>query len=192
MSWSKAERYSKGVTESPFNFRGFHVPFLYSTDGEVIWHHDIRHQLNRSRQVSGFHTPEALVESLTRDFEDNCATLLATANDHPRIRPYLQEASTGIEKAIAERFKDVVYRYEYERAVREGSAAGSNPGCWWIAAEDSQISSFVPSATLFIQASLALAQKLRNVSCPGPAYPIARALAAPREPFWFWRNFECP
>ncbi len=32
-------------------------PFLYSTNGEVIWFHDVRHPLNRSRRVAGFHTP---------------------------------------------------------------------------------------------------------------------------------------
>ena len=61
---SQAERYSRGVTDSPYNFGGFRVPFLYSTNGEVIWHHDVRHQLNRSRQIADFHTPEALREFL--------------------------------------------------------------------------------------------------------------------------------
>ena len=31
----QAERYARGVKDSPFNFAGFHVPFLYSTNGEV-------------------------------------------------------------------------------------------------------------------------------------------------------------
>lgn len=35
----------------------------------VIWHQDIRHELNRSRQVAGFHTPAALAERLQRDFD---------------------------------------------------------------------------------------------------------------------------
>ncbi len=100
---SQAERYSKGVKPSPFNFRGFRVPFLYSTNGEVIWHHDIRHELNRSRQIFGFHTPDALLELMTRDFEAACDALLATPNDHELIRPYQKEANDGIEKAIADR-----------------------------------------------------------------------------------------
>jgi type I restriction enzyme, R subunit len=33
---SQAERYSKGLLDSPFDFRGFRVPFLYSSNGEVI------------------------------------------------------------------------------------------------------------------------------------------------------------
>jgi type I restriction enzyme R subunit len=38
---TQAERYSKGATTNPLNFRGYRVPFLYSTNGEVIWYHDI-------------------------------------------------------------------------------------------------------------------------------------------------------
>lgn len=53
----QAERYSKGLASSPHNFRGYRVPFLYSTNGEVVWHHDVREELNRSRRLSGFHTP---------------------------------------------------------------------------------------------------------------------------------------
>ena len=45
---TQAERYSRGLTSNPFDFNGFHVPFLYSTNGEVIWHHDVRYPLNRS------------------------------------------------------------------------------------------------------------------------------------------------
>ena len=57
---TQAERYSKGVTDSPFNYRGYRVPYLYSTNGEVIWHHDIRQELNRSHVVAQFHTPEEI------------------------------------------------------------------------------------------------------------------------------------
>src|SRR5262245_50480248 len=37
----QAERYSRGCTENPFRFRDFYVPFLYSTNGEVVWFHDV-------------------------------------------------------------------------------------------------------------------------------------------------------
>jgi type I restriction enzyme R subunit len=56
----QSERYSKGVADSPFNFRGFRVPFLFSTNGEVIWFHDVRHELELSRKVAAFFTPGAL------------------------------------------------------------------------------------------------------------------------------------
>src|SRR5437899_3132411 len=44
---TQAERYSQGATSNPLNYRGYRVPFLYSSNGEIIWHHDIRHQLSR-------------------------------------------------------------------------------------------------------------------------------------------------
>lgn len=72
---TQAERYSKGASSNPLNFRGYRVPFLYSTNGEVIWHHDIRHPLNRSRRITGFHTPDALAERLQQNFETACAQL---------------------------------------------------------------------------------------------------------------------
>src|SRR5207245_6639185 len=68
---TQAERYSRGVTDSAFNFNGCHVPFLYSTNGEVLWFHDVRHPLNRSRRISGFHTANALTELLGRDLESS-------------------------------------------------------------------------------------------------------------------------
>ncbi len=72
-----------GASGSPFDFGGFRVPFLYSTNGEVIWFHDVRHPLNRSRRIADFHTPAALQEMLGRDFDAACQKLLATANQYP-------------------------------------------------------------------------------------------------------------
>src|SRR5262245_5264519 len=42
---TQAERYASGLTGSPFNFAGLRAPFLYSTNGEVVWFHDVRHPL---------------------------------------------------------------------------------------------------------------------------------------------------
>lgn len=105
---TQAERYAKGVSDSPFNFRGFRVPFLYSTNGEVIWHHDIRHELNRSHQIAHFHTSEALRERLQRDFDASVEKLLVTPNDHPWLRPYQREANDATEQAIANRKRQML------------------------------------------------------------------------------------
>src|ERR1700719_73446 len=67
---SQAERYSKGLQQNGLRVGEYGVPFLYSTNGEVIWHHDVRHQLNRSRQIAHFHTPEALSENLNRNTDE--------------------------------------------------------------------------------------------------------------------------
>ncbi len=100
---TQAERYSKGITNSRLNFRGYRVPFLYSTNGEVIWHHDIRHPLSRSRRIAHFHTPAALTERLQQDFDQACQKLSSIPNDHKMLRPYQFEANTDTEQAIAER-----------------------------------------------------------------------------------------
>lgn len=98
----QAERYSRGATSNPLAYRGFHVPFLYSTNGEVNWFHDIRHPLERSRQVQHFHTPGALRERLARDFEADCRWFDANPNQHPKLRPYQQDANDATERAIAD------------------------------------------------------------------------------------------
>ncbi len=105
---TQAERYSRGVAASSFDFAGLHVPFLYSTNGEVIWHHDVRCDANRSCQVAGFHTPEALEERLGRDFEAACRTLAAMPNAHEKLRAYQREANSAIETAIAERRRQML------------------------------------------------------------------------------------
>lgn len=84
---SQAERYSKGLEQAGPRFGEYSVPFLYSTNGEVIWHHDIRHALNRSRQIPCFHTPEALGEMLSRDFDEALRHLHALPNNNARLRP---------------------------------------------------------------------------------------------------------
>lgn len=102
---SQAQRYSKGVINSPFNFDGYHVPFLYSTNGEIIWFQDIRHQLNRSRQISAFHSPNALREMLQRNFEESSKWFFdpTKATFHPRLREYQKEAIKAIESAAINR-----------------------------------------------------------------------------------------
>jgi len=105
---TQAERYCQGIANSPFNYRGFRVPFLYSTNGEIIWHHDIRHELCRSHVVARFHTPEALMERLQKD-SDNCIQkLLQMPNTHSLLRPYQAEANEAIEKAIANQMQQML------------------------------------------------------------------------------------
>ncbi|HMP02940.1 MAG TPA: type I restriction-modification enzyme R subunit C-terminal domain-containing protein [Gemmatales bacterium] len=100
---TQAERYARGLPDSAFDFDGFRVPFLYSTNGEVLWFRDARHPLNRSRRISKFHTPAALLELLGRDFDAACAWIASHANNHPHLRPYQVEANTAVEQAIAAR-----------------------------------------------------------------------------------------
>src|SRR5581483_2252844 len=105
---TQAERYSKGIERGPFASRGFGAPFLYSTNGEVFWFQDVRHKLNRSRKIAGFHTPAALAEMLSEDFETSCDWFTDHANQHPRLRPYQVDANAAIEDAIAKRKRQML------------------------------------------------------------------------------------
>src|SRR5208283_4364051 len=90
------------------NFSGFRVPFLYSTNGEIIWYHDARNPLNRSRQIAKFHTPSALAERLKEKFDDACQRLADWDNAHPMIRPYQIEANDAIEQGIRDRKRNML------------------------------------------------------------------------------------
>jgi type I restriction enzyme R subunit len=99
---TQAERYSKGIRQFPLYQDEYGVPFLYSTNGEVIWFHDARNPLNRSRVVSGFHTPSALAEMQTRNFEQELKGL-DTLPLNEYLRPYQREGNEAIEEAIRAR-----------------------------------------------------------------------------------------
>src|SRR5258707_1733113 len=96
---SQAERYSRGLQQNGLRFGEYGVPFLYSTNGEALWHHDIRYNLNRSRQIARFHTSDALQEMLDRDIDQALKSLHPLPNNNARLRPYQREANDAIEKA---------------------------------------------------------------------------------------------
>jgi type I restriction enzyme R subunit len=96
---TQAERYARGIDQQPRYQGEFGVPFLYATNGEVLWFHDVRHPLNRSREISSFHTPAGLAQVLARDFDSEIAQL----DELPRneqMRPYQVEACAAVEEAI--------------------------------------------------------------------------------------------
>jgi type I restriction enzyme R subunit len=98
----QALRYASGLTDSPFNFHGYGVPFAYSSDGDTIWFQDLRDARSRSRQVQKFHTPNALREMLQRGTVPSIERLLTVPVDHPLLRPYQREAIESIEDALAQ------------------------------------------------------------------------------------------
>lgn len=103
----QAERYARAIEiDQPYQGE-FGVPFLYSTNGEEIWFHDVRHQLNRSRKVTAFHTPTAMHEMLQRDPDAEFAALRSIPLKEG-IRPYQVEANTAIEQAIADRHRKMM------------------------------------------------------------------------------------
>ncbi len=106
---TQAERYSRGIEGSPFDYHGYHAPFLYSTNGEVFWFQDVRNKLNRSRKIAGFHRPDAMREMLARDFDGQCGWFAEHARLHPSwFRPYQIEALTELEDAITNRKRQML------------------------------------------------------------------------------------
>jgi type I restriction enzyme R subunit len=105
----QAKRYSKGASQGISNWRGYRVPFLYSSNGELIYFLDIRQESNLSRQIKTFHTPSGLRELLTRDYSKAYEWLrnnLVINNE--RLRPYQIEAIAAIEKVIIKGKRDLL------------------------------------------------------------------------------------
>ena len=98
---SQAKRYSKSLSNTIGEWREYKVPFLYSTNGELIFYLDVRKKENTSYQVKDFHTPQALLDKLNRDtlnaekwFENNSVDSIS------RLRPYQVDAIEAIEQAL--------------------------------------------------------------------------------------------
>lgn len=96
----QAQRYAKNIKNNYLgDFGGYKAPFIYSTNGVVIWFQDLRFEKSRSRQIKLFHTPAALEEYLSGN--NNASQWLV--NNPPaseKLRYYQKGAITNIEKAI--------------------------------------------------------------------------------------------
>jgi type I restriction enzyme R subunit len=94
----QAKRYSRGAFDGPGNWHGHRVPFLYATNGEIIYFLDARNEKNLSRQIGQFHTDGALEELF------NSSTDFDWFQGNPviieRLRPYQLRAIEAMETAI--------------------------------------------------------------------------------------------
>lgn len=104
----QAQRYARGFQNSSFTFGEYHLPFIYSTNGKIVWFQDLRHPLNRSREIAAIHTPNALEELLSRDEDTAKAWLKSNAIDNRFLWPYQIEAISAIEQAITERKRNML------------------------------------------------------------------------------------
>ena len=96
----QAKRYSRGAFGGSGKWNGYHVPFLYSTNGELIYHIDVRDELNLSRQIAAFHTADALEELFNKDKAASATWLQTTLNNIERLRYYQKDAISSTEAAI--------------------------------------------------------------------------------------------
>ena len=79
---SQALRYAQGFRNGKFTFGDFHLPFAYSTNGEIFWFQDLRDSSSRSRQIAKFHTASALRELLSTDRAQSIQWLQENPNDN--------------------------------------------------------------------------------------------------------------
>jgi type I restriction enzyme, R subunit len=97
----QAKRYAAGATCGPGNWNGLRVPFLYATNGEIIWHLDARADKPVSRQLSHFHTAPALAERFALNAQPGRQGLLDTPPERiTRLRPYQVAAIIATEGEI--------------------------------------------------------------------------------------------
>jgi type I restriction enzyme, R subunit len=97
----QAKRYARGAVNGPGNWNGFHVPFLYASNGEIIWHVDVRSDKPNSRTLSDFHTAAALEEKFGLDESKSRKWLLDTPPEKiTRLRPYQVASIVATENAI--------------------------------------------------------------------------------------------
>jgi type I restriction enzyme R subunit len=105
----QAKRYARGVFAAAGEWNGFRVPFLYASNGTLIWHLDARPQKLVSRQLSGFHTPEALAGFFASDTSGARAYLLDTPPEQIQaLRPYQRDSILAVEQAILNGKRDML------------------------------------------------------------------------------------
>jgi len=97
----QAKRYSRGVPNTVGEWRDYKVPFLYSTNGEMIFYLDVRKKENQSQQLSDFHSPRALLDKYNRDTQAAEAWFEnRPVKEITRLRPYQVKAIEAMEQSI--------------------------------------------------------------------------------------------
>jgi len=99
----QAQRYARTFQNSPFSFGEYKIPFAFSTNGTIIWFQDLRHPLNRSREVAQFHTPSALKGFLARNDDEAKSCLKSNIDYNSGLRLYQKEAVRATERALIDR-----------------------------------------------------------------------------------------
>ncbi|MFA6923847.1 MAG: DEAD/DEAH box helicase family protein [Bacteroidales bacterium] len=98
----QAKRYSKGAENTIGEWNKFHVPFLYSSNGELIYYLDARDSKNLSRQIYSFHTPEAIETLFNTKIETALQWLKDKPINTPGLRPYQKDAIQSYENNLEE------------------------------------------------------------------------------------------
>ena len=95
----QAKRYARGI-KSGFKFGEYHVPFIYSSDGEELFFQDLREKQGYSRRLYKFHTESALIEMLSNKQATGLKWLQTHKEMNPKARKYQIEAINSVEDAL--------------------------------------------------------------------------------------------
>lgn len=98
----QAKRYSKGAENTIGEWNGYKVPFLYSSNGELIYYLDAREIKNLSRQIYNFNTPEAIETLFSSTKETSIQWLKDKPISTPRLRDYQKGAIEAFENNLEE------------------------------------------------------------------------------------------
>lgn len=97
----QAKRYSRGADQTIGEWNGYHVPFLYSSNGELIFHLDIRNSNELSRRIYSFHSPHALEGRFGVSLGSSLQWLVENQINTPGLRPYQRSAIESFEDNLA-------------------------------------------------------------------------------------------
>jgi len=98
----QAKRYSRGADKTIGEWNNYRVPFLYSSNGELIYYLDARENKNISRQIYSFHSPDAMETSFNTKEADSFKWLKEKPIDNPFLRPYQKDAIAAYETKLEE------------------------------------------------------------------------------------------
>lgn len=105
----QAKRYAAGVYQGVGDWDGLRVPFLFASNGEIIWFLDARPEKRISRQISNFHTAPALEALFTTDLGPARRWLLDTPPERiERLRVYQLRSIVAVESAILSGRRDLL------------------------------------------------------------------------------------
>ncbi|MHB8894945.1 MAG: type I restriction endonuclease subunit R [Candidatus Geothermincolia bacterium] len=97
----QAKRYAAGVHQPAGDWDGLRVPFLYATNGAIVWHLDTRQAKRVSRTLSDFHTPDAMSGLFSQDIRTAADWLRKTPPEQiERLRPYQRDCILAVEQQI--------------------------------------------------------------------------------------------
>ena len=99
----QAKRYARGFPQGDSaigSYGEYTLPFVYATNGHIIWFQDLRDPQNLSREVAAFHTPQALTEMLNKGDTAAKSWLINQPVDNRKLWPFQIKAIQAIEKAI--------------------------------------------------------------------------------------------